>query len=101
LQEGKLASTVQLTELELPLVKSMHLLTMKPMLYVLNKKAGGKNLDEIKDERWDKLVAYLESSKFTYVIVDARIEEELKDMNGEEKAMFRQSLAHMMTVLMT
>jgi ribosome-binding ATPase YchF (GTP1/OBG family) len=65
---------------------------MKPMLYVLNKKAGGKNLDEIKDERWDKLVAYLESSKFTYVIVDARIEEELKDMNGEEKAMFRTEL---------
>jgi len=92
LQAEKLASSVALSEIELPLVKSMHLLTMKPMLFVLNKKGGGKNLDEINDERYQKLLQYLQSSGAGYVIVDARIEEELKDLAGEEKEMFRNEL---------
>lgn len=48
LTDGKLASTVSLNDFEKPIIKQLHLLTSKPMMYVLNKKAGSKNLDEIK-----------------------------------------------------
>lgn len=36
LDAGKLAQEAVFTELELPLVKNLHLLTMKPILYILN-----------------------------------------------------------------
>ncbi len=92
LDAGKLARTASLNEFELPLIKSLHLLTMKPILYVLNKKGGGKNLDEVNDERFTKLISFIKESNAGYVIVDARIEEELKEMVGEEKEMFRKEL---------
>jgi len=92
LEAGKLASAVAPSDLETPILKSLHLLTTKPMLYVLNKKAGGTNLDETGDERYTKLIDFIKNSGASYVVVDARIEEELKDMNSEEKEMFRAEL---------
>jgi hypothetical protein len=92
LEKGKLAIQNQMTEEERGLIKSLNLLTMKPMLYVLNKKGGGINLDEIKDERFDRLMNYLNEINAKWVIVDARIEDELKDFEGEEKETFRKEL---------
>ncbi|MEK7165429.1 MAG: redox-regulated ATPase YchF, partial [Patescibacteria group bacterium] len=92
LEAGKLANTVSLNEFEVPVIKTMHLLTMKPILYVLNKKGGGKNLDEINDERYQKLINFIKETGAGYVVVDARIEEDLKDMVGEEREMFRKEL---------
>ncbi len=92
LTDGKLASTVSLNEFEVPIIKQLHLLTSKPMMYVLNKKAGGKNLDDLKDDRWNALLKFLTDFNAKWVVVDARIEEELKDMTGEEKTMFRADL---------
>ena len=56
LEAGKLASTVSPSEPEEPFLKQLHLLTAKPILYVLNKKSGGKNLDEMNDSRFIKLM---------------------------------------------
>jgi hypothetical protein len=92
LKAGKLASTVSANEFELPLLKSLHLLTSKPILYVLNKKAGGKNLDEVKDDRWTKLTQFMKETNSSYVVVDARIEEELKDLESADKVAFREEL---------
>lgn len=108
LQDGKLARTVELNEFEKPLIQQLNLLTVKPILYVLNKKGGGKNLDEkssvpedgdtsfskggIRDDRWDKLMTFMKDTRSCYVIVDAKIEEDLKEMVGEEKEMFRKEL---------
>ncbi len=93
LESGELARQVALGEKELPFVKNIHLLTMKPILFVLNKKGGGKNLDEINDERYQKLISYIESLGAQYVVVDARIEEELKDFEGKEKEEMRSALS--------
>lgn len=90
--EGKLANTVSFDEEEMKLVRDLHLITMKPFLYVLNKQSGGKNLDEINDERFQKLITYFKEHNFKYVIVDAKIEDELKDFEGEEKEMMRKEL---------
>jgi len=92
LEKGELARTVEISVLEEPLIKGLHLLSMKPILYVLNKKAGGKNLDEIKDERWDKLQEFFTKTKAGFVLVDAGIEHELKDMTAEEKMEMKEGL---------
>ncbi len=89
---GALARSATLDDEEALIIRSMHLLTMKPILYVLNKKAGGKNLDEMKDERFEKLLEYLKSLGAHYVIVDAGVEQDLSQLEGEEKEMFRVEL---------
>lgn len=92
LKSGNLARSVSMTDEETPLVRTLHLLTMKPILYVLNKKAGGKNLDEMGDERYTKLTEYVKSLGAHYVIVDAGVEHDLSQLEGEEKEMFRAEL---------
>jgi ribosome-binding ATPase len=92
LEEGKLANTIAFDEKEITAVKSLHLLTMKPIIYVLNKKAGGINLDEINDERYQKLMKFLKESGSKYVIVDAGIENEVKEMSELERIEMKQGL---------
>ncbi len=92
LEAGKLASSTILDEKEQVEVKKLTLITMKPILYVLNKKAGGKNLDELKDERWEKLINFFKETNSKYVIVDAGIEQELKDFEGKDKTEMREGL---------
>jgi ribosome-binding ATPase len=91
-EEGKMVRSVELNEFEKPLIKQLNLLTSKPILYVLNKKAGGKNLDEINDPRYSALLEFMKKEGANYVVVDAKIEEDLKDMTGDEKEMFRTEL---------
>lgn len=92
LEEEKLANRLSLDEDEQRLVKELHLITMKPFLYVLNKQSGGKNLDEMNDERFKNLVAYFTANKFHYVVVDAKIEDELKEFEGAERDEMRNEL---------
>ena len=61
-------------------------------MYGLNKKAGGKNLDEMNDERFSKLIAFLTEQKAQYVVIDAGIEHELKDFEGAEREEMRAAL---------
>ena len=92
LEGEKLANSLSLTEEEAKLVRELHLITMKPFLYVLNKQHGGKNLDEMNDERFQKLMDYFKANKYHYVVVDAKIEDELKEFEGEEKEVMRGEL---------
>lgn len=92
LKEEKLANRLSLDEDEKRLVKELHLITMKPFLYVLNKQSGGKNLDEMNDERFKNLVNYFTENKFHYVVVDAKIEDELKEFEGAEREEMRNEL---------
>lgn len=86
---GLLARTVTLTEEELKHVKQLNLLTMKPILYVLNKQSGGHNLDELNDGRFERLMQFMEKSGSSYVVVDAGVENELKDLHTNDKLEFR------------
>ncbi len=104
LKNGKLVITMELDEKEKHVVKMLNLLTFKPIMYALNKKGGGRNLDDpssraelttgrgMYDERWNRLMEFFEKEKFQYVVIDAGIENELKDLEGEEKEMFRAEL---------
>ena len=92
LGDEKLANSLTFNVEELKLVKELHLITMKPFLYVLNKQHGGKNLDELNDERFHKLINFFNINKYKYIIVDAKIEDELKDFEGEELNEMREAL---------
>jgi hypothetical protein len=89
LEEEKMAAKIELTEKEMEAIKGLHLLTMKPMLFVLNKKAGARNLNELHDTRFDELMEYLNKHQYNYVMVDAGIEQELSSFDPEEKSMLR------------
>jgi GTP-binding protein YchF len=100
LEGEKLAHSISFDEEEKKIVRELHLITMKPFLYVLNKQSGGKNLDEMNsnptggepDDRFKKLLTYFRDNHAKYVIVDAKIEDELKEFEGEEKEMMRHEL---------
>lgn len=92
LEAGKLASSLSVNEIEEPFLKQLCLISYKPIIYVLNKKAGSRNLDEIGDTRWTDLMKFFADSRSAYVIVDAGIEQELKDLDASEKMEMRQGL---------
>jgi len=67
------------------------MLASKPVLYVLNKESGGHNLDETpSDERWRRLMEFFESTNAKWVIVDAHVESELRELHTDDKQQFRQ-----------
>jgi GTP-binding protein YchF len=92
LEAGKPARSVTLDEKESVIAKSLQLITMKPMLYVLNRKSGAVNVDAEKGERWDSLMRFLDDAHAQWVFVDAGVESELSDFEGDEKAQFRREL---------
>lgn len=92
LETGELASSVPLDDDERKIVKQLNLLTAKPFLYILNKKAGAKNLDDLNDERYQKLLAFFKARGDHFVIVDAKIEEELNELEGAERKDFAKEL---------
>lgn len=94
LETEHLAISLTLTEEERLLVRDLHLLTMKPVMYGLNKKSGGNNLDQTNPEAFALILKEIENSGSKYVIIDARTEQELSEFNGDEKSMMKQELNH-------
>src|SRR3989344_731483 len=92
LESGRLAQSVTLSAEEQPLIKGLHLLTIKPILYVLNRKNGAVNVDAEKGERWRELQKFFEDNNAQYVIVDAGTELELNDVHDDERDQFRRDL---------
>jgi ribosome-binding ATPase len=93
LEEGKLANQFERTLEQQQYVRQLHLLTDKQILYVLNKKHGAYNLDETNDERWHELMELMTSTNAEYVIIDAGVEHDLKDLEENEKLEFRREYA--------
>jgi GTP-binding protein YchF len=92
LESEKLANTAVLTDEEKKVVQQMNLLTMKKFLYGLNKRGGASNLDESDPEKFKELTDLILESGARYIVIDAKIEDELKDFEGEEKDMMRSEL---------
>lgn len=93
LEEGKLARKVSLDGNEMLLVRDLNLITLKPILYVLNKKMGAKNLDEeLKDERYKKLMDYFAHAGALSVTLDAALELELGELPPAEQATYKKEL---------
>jgi len=87
---GKFALHAGLTDDEKKCVVHLNLLTMKPILYALNIKNGGKNLDGLADGRAERTFELIRTLGSLFVRVDAAIERELNDVADEDRKSFRQ-----------
>ena len=86
LEAGQSARTLEFTPEEAPLVKSLFLLTTKPVLYVANvaeDEVGDAENDMVKQVR-----EFAASEGAEVVTISARIEEEVAELDDEEKAEF-------------
>jgi hypothetical protein len=92
LEHGKLASTASYSKPEMDIVRTLHLLTTKPILYVLNRKGSVVNVDAEGLERWRVLQNFLTEQNAPYVFVDAGVENELSDVHEDERDDFRREL---------
>ena len=90
--EGKFALHAGLTDDMKKSVIHLNLLTMKPILYALNKKSGGHNLDELPGGRAERAYELIETLDSQYVFVDAGTERELNDVADTDRQSFRQEL---------
>ncbi|MCI6151694.1 redox-regulated ATPase YchF [Fusobacterium perfoetens] len=89
LMEEKLLKTLDLSEEEKDLVKVYQFLTIKPMIFVTNVSeddiaTGNQYVDLVKD--------YAKELGSEVVIVSAKVEEELQEMEEEDKKEFLESL---------
>ena len=98
-ESEQMVNTITFTEKEIEKMKSMHFLTAKPILYGLNKRAGAANFDTAEPEKFAELTQYIESTKAGWVLLDAKIEDELKDFEGAEKEEMRQAMVDPSTSL--
>ena len=91
LENGKPARAAELSDDELKVIKGLHLLTIKPMLYVAN-----VSEDEVADadnnEYVKKVREYASAEGAQVITICAKIEEEISELDDEEKAMFLEEL---------
>jgi len=90
LEQEKMLNSLELEEKEEDLLKELNFLTSKPILYVLNKKFGGTNLDELNDERYQSLMKYFEENNSIFVTLDAGLESEMNTLSEEEKTEYKE-----------
>jgi GTP-binding protein YchF len=93
LEAGQLANTVPFNEEESKIVKQLNLLTTKKFLYGLNKRNGASNLDESDPVKFKELTDMIIASGAQYVVLDAKIEDDLKDFEGAERHEMRLALS--------
>jgi len=90
LQEGKPIRSLVLDEEEKSALKQYSFLTAKPMLYVAN--VSEEDLFEGGGENFQKLAAYAKSQGSLVVPICAKIEEEIIQLQEQERAEFLQSM---------
>ncbi|EGA91223.1 GTP-dependent nucleic acid-binding protein EngD [Planococcus donghaensis MPA1U2] len=90
-ENGQLARSIEFTEDELKIAKGLNLLTIKPMLYVAN-----VSEDEIADADNNEYVQtvrdFAAKDNADVIVICAKIEEEMAELEDEEKEMFLEEL---------
>ena len=85
LMEGKLASTVTLTDEEKESINDLFLLTSKPMMFVAN--VSEEQLKDVEnDSNVKKLTEYAKSLNSKVIPLCVKVEEELASLEDDEKA---------------
>lgn len=91
LEEGKPARSVELDKDEFALIKAFSLLTIKPMIYIANM-SDVEIADPEANEYYQKVKALADQEHNEVVPICAKIEEELSELDKEEKMEFLQEL---------
>ena len=92
MEEGKPARSLEYTKEEADIMKEVALISLKPVLYAANL-AEGDFADGVDNNKFYKTVCDYAAEENSEVIpVSARIEEEVSQLDSEEKAMFLEEL---------
>jgi ribosome-binding ATPase len=87
----KPARSVEFTEEQLKIAKGLHLLTIKPVLYVAN--VSEEDIANPSDNEYvQKVREFAAKEDAEVIVICAKIEEEIAELEGEEKTMFLQEL---------
>jgi GTP-binding protein YchF len=87
----KPARTVEFTDEQMKIAKMLHLLTIKPVLYVAN--VGEDDIANPSDNEYvQKVREFAATDNAEVIVVCAKIEEEISELEGEEKQMFLEEL---------
>lgn len=95
MEDGKAARELSLNEKELEKIADLNLLTLKPHIYILN-------IDEehlTNKEELEKTIAGFNIESSDYVLISAKIESELNELNEEEKKEYLSELGQSETGL--
>lgn len=84
LEQGKMINSLSLSEEEKKIIKPMSFLTSKPMLYVLNISENDVN-NPLDNQYVKDAVNYANLHNSAYVILSARMEEDLSQLEDDEK----------------
>ncbi|GAB3053923.1 redox-regulated ATPase YchF [Virgibacillus ainsalahensis] len=91
LEEEKPVRALEFTEDQWKIVKGLHLLTSKPTLYVANV-SEEEVADPESNPNVQKVKAYAAKENAEVIVVCAKIEEEISELDQEEKEMFLEDL---------
>lgn len=91
LEAGKPARSVEMNEDEAEMIKAFSLLTLKPMIYVANM-SEEEIADPESNEYYQKVKEFAEAENNLVVPICAKIEEELSELDKEEKLEFLHDL---------
>lgn len=87
LYEDKPARSLSLSDEEKLLVRDLHLLTMKPILYAANVSEDDVNVGD-DHEYVQKVIAYAAEEEAEVITISAKVEAEIAELDGEDKEMF-------------
>lgn len=93
LENEKPARSLDLTDDERKMIHHFHMLTMKPVLYVANVSEDGIHEAEAGENPYvEKVREYAAAEGSAVVVISAKVESEIAEMDDEDKAMFLEEL---------
>ena len=92
LENGKSARALEYTDDELEMLKEVSLLSLKPIIYCANVAEEDYAKDEDDNPFVVKIKEFAKTEKSEVMVISARIEEEISELDKEEKAMFLEEL---------
>ncbi len=92
LEEGKPARSLDYTPEEAAIMKEIALISMKPVIYAANVAEGDMTNDIENNSFVNRVKEFAAGENSEVMVVSARIEEEISELEGEEKMMFLEEL---------
>lgn len=90
LENEKPARSIELTEDEKMIVRDLHLLTMKPILYVAN--VSEEEVNSENNPYVEKVIEYAKLEGSEVITISAKVESEIAELDGEDKQLFLEEL---------
>ncbi|OEH86504.1 redox-regulated ATPase YchF [Desulfuribacillus stibiiarsenatis] len=91
LENEKPARSVELSDDDKIIMKGIHLLTSKPVLYVAN--VSEEEITDVENNPYVKIVKEFAAQEGSgVVVISAKVESEIAELEGEDKAMFLEEL---------